>query len=139
MIRLKPLLPAFALALVMTGSQPALAETKPFDPSSLMTKADTDADGAISKAEFLAARAASFPQLDRNGDGSLTTDEFKAAAPKGARRMMVSTMVAQFDTDGNGKISEAEYNAGPTLAFDRADANKDGQLSGAELEKARKK
>ena len=41
--------------------------------------ADTNKDGAVSRAEFLAAHDAHFAKVDANKDGSITPDERKAA------------------------------------------------------------
>lgn len=45
-----------------------------------IVKMDTDSDGSVSKAEFLAAQEARFEKMDQNSDGSISTDEYKAAA-----------------------------------------------------------
>ncbi|MBO0750270.1 MAG: EF-hand domain-containing protein [Porphyrobacter sp.] len=45
----------------------------------LIRLADTDKDGAITKAEFQAAALARFDRLDTNKDGTVTRDEAKAA------------------------------------------------------------
>lgn len=37
---------------------------------------DADQDGSVTEAEFLAATETLFPQIDRNGDGLLTTADF---------------------------------------------------------------
>jgi len=45
-----------------------------------VTSADTDLDGRVSKAEFLAAADRRFKRLDKNGDGKLTLDELPKTA-----------------------------------------------------------
>jgi len=70
-------LAALVLAL---GSGAALAAeegSKPEGgrPGGHMAKADTDGDGAVSKAEFLAVAEQRFASMDKNGDGKLTPDE----------------------------------------------------------------
>ena len=45
---------------------------------SYMEKVDTDGDGAISKAEFLASKEARFDKMDADSDGLITKDEMKA-------------------------------------------------------------
>lgn len=62
-----------------------LAEAEP------VMAADTDLDGRVTKAEFLAAADRRFKRLDKNGDGKLTLDELpmtasQAEAAEQARR-----------------------------------------------------
>jgi len=68
--------------------------------------ADTDGDGRVGKAEFLAAAKAGkgdpakhFAKLDRNGDGMLDRSEIDAML---ARRFL------RLDTDGDGVASPRE-------------------------------
>lgn len=58
--------------------------------------------------------AALFKQLDANSDGQVTKDEAPAE-----RRKLFRRLVRRADTDGNGKLSEAEFIAG--MKEDRAD------------------
>lgn len=96
--------------------------------------ADANQDGVITRDELRSARAANFARLDRNGDGFI--DDSDAPRRLRARRDAgdrLSQLRSQFDTDGDGRVSQSEFSSGPTLAFDRADANGDGQLSGDEV------
>jgi Ca2+-binding EF-hand superfamily protein len=43
----------------------------------MMERVDTDGDGMISKAEFMAKHESKFMEMDVNGDGSLSKDEMK--------------------------------------------------------------
>ncbi len=51
-----------------------------------LQKVDTDGDGAISKAEFLAEAEAKFDRMDANGDGKITPEERDAMREKWRRR-----------------------------------------------------
>ncbi|WP_395752046.1 EF-hand domain-containing protein [Prosthecobacter sp.] len=79
------------------GDAPKKAEGdkgKPkFSPEEMFAKLDTDKDGKISKAEFMAspgakkdeAKAAErFGKMDKNSDGSLTKDEMTPKKKKDA-------------------------------------------------------
>lgn len=48
----------------------------------MMEKIDTNGDGTISKAEFLAAHEEKFTKMDADGNGELSADELKAAREK---------------------------------------------------------
>lgn len=74
---------------------------------------DTDGDGKVSRAEFLAAVKAG------NGDP--------------AKRF------ARIDSNGDGVLDKAEINAMPTRRFSRLDTNGDGALSPDERAAAHQK
>lgn len=74
---------------------------------------DTDGDGRVSEAEYLAYMSRSFQNMDRNGDGVLETDELPG---------------------GRGRpISLQAYQDNLRQQFHRLDRNRDGYLSAAEL------
>lgn len=107
------------------------------DPAQIFSSADANGDGAVTRAEFLAARSNNFAKYDRNGDGFIDAQDF----PRRLRaRQNVSQrldeLIDHFDADHDGRVSRAEFVDGPTSAFDLADANRDGQLSRDEIEAA---
>lgn len=107
------------------------------DPSALLAQADTNHDGKISRDEFLAARAAQFDRLDRDHDGYLAETDAAALPERAQRGFHMLLNVA--DTDGDGRVSRAEWNAMPARGFDRIDANHDGVLDADELAQAKQR
>lgn len=91
---------------------------------------DANRDGAITRAEAEAARAALFSQLDGDGDGYLGWTERIAGR--------VGYLSAHADADGDNRLSPAEFMSQPYRAFERLDADGDSVLSPAELEAARR-
>ena len=55
------------------------------------------------------------------------------AAPAAAQVERTGDYLAKMDTDGDGRVSQAEYVAWMGYAFERMDADGDGVLSSAEL------
>ena len=53
----------------------------------MFAKHDTNGDGVISEAEFLAHAKAKFAQKDTNGDGSISREEAKAAKQSKREKM----------------------------------------------------
>lgn len=53
----------------------------------------------------------SFEQIDGNSDGSLSLDEFKSGAPKGADSAKTEELFKSIDSDSDGSISQAESDA----------------------------
>jgi Ca2+-binding EF-hand superfamily protein len=116
---------------------------------------DRDGMPGLSAAEISGA-AATLNALDRNGDGLVTGDELPAVAPGGRGRGergrggrgeegdgprpasdddLTETLMA-FDRNGDGKLTRAEVPERFQGIFDRADANKDGELTPAELKQS---
>ncbi|MEN9874509.1 MAG: hypothetical protein RL186_1406, partial [Pseudomonadota bacterium] len=107
----------------------------------MMKEADTNRDGSVSLAEFNAIaarkqaersaehearRQAMFTRMDANRDGSISQAE--ATAMRTAKGEGRPPRVDP-DTNQDKKISLAEWLARPDPLFERADANKDGQVT----------
>ena len=105
------------------------------------SKADTNADGKLSRAEVAKAMPqllGKFDGIDTNKDGQLSRGELSAwrKAHKGERQAKAAERFKHADTDGDGAISRAEAEKhAPRLAkkFDQIDSNKDGKLTQEEL------
>ena len=78
-----------------------------------LAKMDSDGDGRVSQAEYLAWMGYAFEQMDRDGDGVLSSAELPG---------------------GKGKpVSLAEHRRRLAERFARQDANRDGYLDAREL------
>ena len=104
------------------------------DAGSLIEQADTNGDGNVSKAEFLARRSEAFADLDADGSGGLTQSEFELAVSERVKRFS-GRAFGKVDADGNGAISQAEWDQSPARAFDKLDRNGDGVLTPDERER----
>lgn len=95
---------------------------------------DSNHDGQITRAEFVAARMANFARLDRNGDGVVSAADIPAIArfQPGIQKAF-QTFVANADANGDGMVTRAEMANAPTPVFDRADANHDGVIDRNEM------
>ena len=153
------------LALVLaTASSPVLpqAGTAPKGPQplsraaymsridSLFAAVDTDKDGFTDRAEIEAAeskllasrktqvikqREATFHQLDKDKNGSLSLQEYNAAATAQSPKVDATARLQRLDTNKDGKISMAESRGPAETQFARMDTNKDGVLSVEEQRK----
>lgn len=151
---MKSLLPLACLLLLAPLASPLQAQSTTPDRPTL----DANGDGVIDRAEAARAprMAERFSALDRNGDGRLTADE----RPKGkmhGRHKGHHGGLKRLDSDKDGRISRAEFDAGqatratkmaqrgdkhrkhagmmqhPPMDFAAIDANRDGYLVGSEL------
>ena len=108
---------------------------------SYFKKADTDANGTLSRAEVeksVPRLAMTFDQVDANKDGQLSRGELNAwkKAHRAERQAKAAERFKHADGDGDGAISRAEAEKhAPRLAqkFDLIDGNKDGKLTQDEL------
>jgi len=96
---------------------------------------DRNGDGVVDRAEFDAARAATFAATDTNADGQLDLAEYTAefAGRLDAQRTKVrdaggrqaAVRFGALDTDKDGRMTFAEYQVSGKRLFDRADTNGD--------------
>ena len=165
---MKKLIIGAALAATVLGGGTAIALTQQDNGPEgwLLRHGDTNNDGAISREEFMKKAAEHFAKLDTNKDGKISLAEFKAVremhhrgpgwhghggpgGPEGGPGMMPpppggpggpgSDMLARLDTNGDGKISRAEFAVPGDKHFDMIDTNHDGQIDQTEIAAAREK
>jgi Ca2+-binding EF-hand superfamily protein len=118
---------------------PAAAQTSDTMMLERMRQADTNRDNMITRDELIASRAANFSRFDRNSDGMLTNADIPAILRRTAIGQQVETMRMEFDANSDGKVAREEFVSGPTPVFDRADANRDNQLTQPEIDAAKAK
>lgn len=96
--------------------------------------ADTNNDGAITRAEFDAAHAARFTQQDANRDGQLARDEMHRGrgGRGGHHRGGGMHHLTSADANNDGAITRDEFLARPLEHFGRLDTNNDGVISASE-------
>jgi Ca2+-binding EF-hand superfamily protein len=103
-------------ALIMTiSAMPAYAAGDVFD------KIDTDGNKKIDKKEYTDAVSKSFDKLDKNRDGYLSREEFKATGIPNSNKLF-----DELDTNKDGRISKDEFIKGAEKHFTIMDKNADG-------------
>ena len=123
-------------------------------PGGFLKSADLNKDGVIDQTEFQTTRDKWFADLDANKDGFVTADELKAfgdkmhaewakkhgdqadaAKPDGDRKHgdFAQHILKRVDTDQDGKISKAEFDAEGAKLFTRLDDNNDGKIASDEM------
>lgn len=86
---------------------------------------DADGNGAVTKAEALAAADARFAKMDANADGVLNE------ADKAAK---VAKRFAAMDADKNGALSEAEFVAAHEARADKREDRREKRMSRGKAE-----
>ncbi|HEX8382816.1 MAG TPA: hypothetical protein VF592_05510 [Sphingomonas sp.] len=97
--------------------------------TSVYLRADSDGDGAVTRAEIEREATQRFARLDKDGDGTFSAAEI-AATPGYARG-------SERGENRRGPLTREEHVSRALRRFDRRDRNDDGRLSDEELSPAR--
>jgi len=144
---------ALTAALLALGA--GAAHAAPHEHSAFITDYDLDKDGKVTPAEFQTVRGQRFSATDANKDGGLSEDEYvgeykarletQLAASSDSAERKEEQRVRQIrqahvrfgvlDTDKDGKISHAEYDASGQRAFAEQDGDGDGVITPGEKKK----
>ncbi len=138
----RPAILGVACALAISYSAASLAEgmvsfatggyASGLRSEKLMNKMDTNGDGMVSKAEWLAFQEKAFAMLDKGKTGNVDAKEFVSkdggdmvslATGGYARGLRTSAMLKKMDTDNDGSVSHDEYIAFQTKVFDMMDTS----------------
>lgn len=118
----------------------------------MMARVDTNGDGLISKAENRAMVEARFARMDADKDGTVEAGEGRKSMGKGKGKWKRSgegrgpggpggpaMAMKKADTNGDGAISKAEFDAMSAQRFAKLDTNKDGKIDATEMQAQRDK
>ncbi len=134
-------LPLLLFATTFAAALPAQAQPagqSPGDGEAIerLKQADTNHDGAISRAELIAFRKTQWTRMDRNHDGYFSQDDLPGFVRSRWDGDKLVQLRKQFDKNHDGKLSYAEFVNGPTIGFDMADTDGNGVVTQAELDAA---
>jgi len=93
---------------------------------------DVNADGKVTRVEFLAVRGLCFIRYDSNEDSTLTQAEMRRRLPDRLAEGF-GTAVARMDRDRDGEISRGEFDQESDRLFQFLDTNRDGVIAGMEV------
>ena len=100
---------------------------------------DANGDGALTMEEFQNQASTKFSESDTNGDGQLDVEELTAAADR-ERGRMIERLIERKDTNGDGMLSQEEMAPrDPGRFFDKADEDGNGEISQEEWDAAKEK
>lgn len=131
---------ALTVLMIGAGLGVANAQERWERPQMTFEALDIDGSGEITAEDIEALRAERFAAVDTNGDGSISEAEFIAQAEARAAER-AAAMFARLDADGDGALSRdvLERRGGPRISermISRADTDKSGGVSAEEFEAA---
>jgi Ca2+-binding EF-hand superfamily protein len=104
----------------------------------VLTRADANNDGDITRDEFLARPLEHFDRLDANDDGVISTAERPQRGERGGRGEGERRADRPNpDANGDGSFSRAEFAAMGAHVFERLDGDDDGRVTREEAQAAR--
>jgi EF hand len=123
----------FFSLIVIAATGPVMAQG---NMSEMLAKADSNHDGAVSRAELIRSRATIFARMDVDRNGMITSDDvskWSYVLGEATANAQWARVRATADANKNGKVSRDEFVKGPTPGFDALDTNHDNVVSAAEL------
>ena len=97
-----------ALTIAAAAGGVALAQQAPAGAPQRHARADANADGRVSQAEFVQQRVQRLTAADTNRDGTVTAEE-RRAAMQAHRAERNDARFGRLDADSNGAISRSEF------------------------------
>lgn len=106
-----------------------------------MHKIDTDGDGTVSKAEWVAYQEKVWTALDKDKNGTIDEKEFLApshemasfATGGYARGLQTKAMMHKIDADSDGTVSHDEFITYQTKVYEMMDKNHSGSVGPQEF------
>ena len=118
------------IAIVFSGA--SLADSGHHGKGRFMSFFDTNGDDVVTTEEFKAAAAERFRNMDADGNGAVTQDEFGAYL-KEKRQNWSTVKFQKMDIDKDGNVSQSEYldyqQQKAQRRFQHMDKNGDGMIS----------
>ncbi len=93
---------------------------------------DVNADGKVTRVEFLSVRGLCFVRYDSNEDSILTQAEMRRRLPDRLAEALGAAL-ARMDRDRDGEISRGEFDQESDRLFQFLDTNRDGVIAGMEM------
>lgn len=93
---------------------------------------DEDDDGTVTLEEFQAGHAERFTEMDANGDGEITPDEFKT--PPKPKETRMQRMFRRLDANKDGVVTLDEFEKRSEVKFERFDLNGDKVITIEEMQ-----
>lgn len=126
---------AGAVFVVFSLSTAAWAQSDNAEVREMLSRADSNGDGQVTRKELVKSRSKTLERLDRNKDGVINTAD-RPPRPFSKRfDEAFSRIVDEFDASDDGQVTRKEFVQGPTTGFDAADLDGDDILSADEIAK----
>ena len=124
-----------AVLILFSLAAPAWSQSNEARASEMLSRADLNGDGQVTRKELEKSRSKTLERLDRNKDGVINTKDRPPRAFSKRFDEAFSRIVEEFDANDDGQVTRKEFVQGPTTGFDAADLNGDDVLSADEIAK----
>lgn len=115
------------IAMALAALAPATACAQPVDQAATPNRGSTPISAGVPASTFVSRHEKKVFAGDTNGDGKVSRAEFMATAKAGKHDP--AKRFAKLDANGDGMLDTAEINAMLNRRFKHLDANGDGVLS----------